>query len=62
MKTAVQNGEFRNKAVAIRYVMDALAAIDSGKTESFDFVSSQDVTGFCKANVTPPGTRYATPI
>ena len=49
MKTAVQNGEFRNKAVAIRYVMDALAAIDSGKTEGFDFVSSQDVTGFCKA-------------
>ena len=49
MKTAVQNGEFRNKAVAIRYVMDALAAIDSGMTEGFDFVSSQDVTGFCKA-------------
>jgi hypothetical protein len=49
MKTAVQNDEFRNKTAAIRYVMDALAAVDSGKTESFDFISSQDVTGFCKA-------------
>lgn len=49
MKTAVQKGEFRNKAAAIRYVMDALSAIDSGQTQTFDFVSSQDVTGFCKA-------------
>jgi hypothetical protein len=49
MKTAVQNNEFRTKASAIKYVMDALAAIDGGKTESFDFVSTADVNGFCKA-------------
>ena len=49
MKTAVQNNEFRSKRAAIRYVMDSLAAIDNGRTEGFDFVSSQDVTGFCKA-------------
>ena len=49
MKTAVQSNEFRTKASAIKYVMDALAAIDGGKTESFDFVSTADVNGFCKA-------------
>ena len=49
MKTAVRNNEFRSKAAAIKYVMEALAAIDAGKTESFDFVSTADVSGFCKA-------------
>ena len=49
MKTAVQNNEFGNKKAAIAYVMAALDAIDSGKTTTFDFVSSQDVTGFCIA-------------
>ncbi len=49
MKTADRKDAFSTKKRAIAYVMDALAAIDAGRTQSYDFVSSADVTGFCQA-------------
>ena len=49
METAAPKNEFRNKPAAIRYVMEHLAAIDDGKAQSFDFISTADVGGFCNA-------------
>jgi hypothetical protein len=49
METTAAKNKFRSKAVAIKYVMEQLAAIDDGKTQSLDLISTADVGGFCKA-------------